>query len=132
MEKIVGDTMHQKVSFSESKGWRIGNKAYPDFESAEKAFRDIKVRTNGVHKLNPVASGRRYVYAKLGGWTGIIENLLFRTEKHKAIQKEKQWLNTLERREEQVHERKAQKRLTRYGFRPPVKKSQYQPYAFRR
>jgi hypothetical protein len=115
-----------KVTYTKGKGWRECGKGnyYSSFALAQK----LSVNGKGKH---PVKGEIGYVTHKLGGVGGAIETLLFGNLPKKIVKEERSYLQALERRKLKIQERKAQKRLTFFGLKPPVKKSQYVPYAFR-
>lgn len=115
-----------KVTYTKGKGWREcgTGKYYSSFALAEK----LSVNGKGKH---PIKGEIGYVTHKLGGVGGALETLIFGNLPRKIMKEEKSYLQALERRKHNITERKAQKRLTQFGLKVPVKRSQYVPYAFR-
>lgn len=121
----------QKITYSKEKGWKVGMSYYPSFEKATKAFPDLAVRKNGVKHIKPDVLGKQFVYEKLGGWRGGLQDIVMGNLQSKIRREERSYLQMLERRKEAESRRKSQRRLTKFGFEPPVKRKYFTPYAFR-
>lgn len=129
----MAKTKSCQITFTKGKGWKICGKPryYKSFNEATKAFKGkIRYKANGYKPLQTTKVGRRYVYAKLGGWKGALEDVLFGRLGKELKKEERSYLRQLQRKASAQRERKVQKRLTQFGFRVPVSKSQSTPYAF--
>jgi len=121
----------QKITYSKAQGWKIGQQYFPSFSEATKQFADIKVRKNGTKSFKPDVLGKEFVYEKLGGWRGGLQDIVMGNLQSKIRRQERSYLQMLERRKEAESRRKSQSRLTKFGLAPPVKKKYFTPYVFR-
>jgi hypothetical protein len=121
----------QQVTYSKAKGWKVGQSYFKSFSTATQQFPDIRVRSNGIKSVKAEKLGKEFVYEKLGGWRGGLQDIVMGNLQSKIRRQERSYLQMLERRKEAEERRKSQKRLTRFGFAPPVKKKYFTPYAFK-